>query len=157
MRIYKKFSFLIIIALFGLSYLSIGNSYEDTEFLFYMTDISYEVEMNIGDNLTWSFETYGEEFWVSIVIGIIYHVSNGQTSDSGVWYAPDTDTFNIVFINMDLLLLRNGYIDIYFEVNVEPSSQPDSISGFNPLVVIGVVGFISVISAILIKKRICGM
>ncbi len=57
MKIYKKISFLIIIALFGLSYVSIGNSYGDTEYLPFGDNTYYRIEMNIGDNLTWSFET----------------------------------------------------------------------------------------------------
>ncbi|KKK51909.1 hypothetical protein LCGC14_3110230 [marine sediment metagenome] len=54
MKIYKKYSFLIIIALFGLSYISIGSSNEDTEYLANVLDNTYYgVEMIIGDNLTW--------------------------------------------------------------------------------------------------------
>ena len=43
MKIYKKISFLIIIALFGSSYMIIGNSYENAEFLFFGTSKYYGV------------------------------------------------------------------------------------------------------------------
>ena len=39
-------------------------------------------------------------------------------------------------------------------VNVEPPTQPpDLIPSFNPLIIIGIIGFISGISAIIIKKK----
>jgi len=152
MKIYKKISFLIIIALFGLICIRIGNSYETTVYLPFGGSTYYGVEMNIGDNLTWSFETYSEEFEVHFEIDGT-EISDGLTSDSGVWYAPDTDTFYMLFVNMDMLLFRSGYIKIYFEVNVEPDTTPDSIPSFNPLIIIGIVSSIFGISAIIIKKR----
>ncbi len=82
-------------------------------------------------------------------------LSDGQTSDSGVWYAPNTDTFYILFVNLTRLLFRDGFISIYFEVNVELTPDPNelSIPNFNPLIIIGIAGCITGISAIIIKKR----
>ena len=148
-----KIALVLIIALLGLSCVSIGNCYETTDYLPLGEFSYYGVEMNIGDNLTWSFNTYSEEFEVHAEIGGT-EVSDGLTSDSGVWYAPDNDTFYLLFVNIDTLLFRDGYIDIYFEVNVEPgSATEDVIPSFNPLIIIGIIGCISGISAIVIKKR----
>lgn len=153
MKLYKKTSFLIIIALIGLSCARIGTCYEDTEYLPYGESTYYGVEMLVGDNLTWSFNTYSEEFEVQCRMSGDIYLSEGLTSDSGVWYAPDNDTYYIIFINMDTLLFRNGWINIYFEVNVEPEPEPEpnglgySLGYFLGLVVflgIGVVLFIGV-------------
>ncbi len=158
MTLCKKFSFLIIISLIGLSCVSIGNCYEDTEYLPYGESTYYGVEMLVGDNLTWSFNTYSEEFVVQCRLDADIYLSEGLTSDSGVWYAPDNDTYYIIFINWDVLLFRNGWININFEVNVEPEPDPDptptpEIPSFYPLIIIGIIGCISAISAIVIKKK----
>lgn len=94
-------------------------AYETTEYLPFGESVYYGVEMEIGDNLTWSFETWYEEFEVWLMIND-EDISIGEISDSGIWIAPSTDTFYIIFINYDILLFRDGFIDIYFEVNVEP-------------------------------------
>ena len=86
-------------------------------------------------------------------------LSDGLTSDSGVWYAPNNDTFYILFVNMDTLLFRGGFITREFEVNVEPVEDPVtdnselSISNFNPIIIVGISGFIITISVFLIKRR----
>jgi len=121
-------------------------AYEDTEYLIFGSEYSgfadYGVEMNEGDNLTWSFETRLEEFEVLVKINND-GISEGLEFDSGVWIAPRTDTFWIIFINYDILLKRDGYIDVYFEVNVEP--EPESESKFN-IIGIDLIPLITIIS-----------
>ena len=163
MTLCKKISFLIIISLIGLSCVSIGNCFEDTEYLVPNGSIYYDVEMIIGDNLTWSFETYLDEFEVRAKIigpsGAII-LSEGLTTDSGIFFANETQIYWITFTNSDVRLSRSGFIDIYYEVNVEPEPTPTqtpspiSIPSFNPLIIISIIGSISGLSAIIIKKRI---
>lgn len=42
----------------------------------------------------------------------------------------------------------------YFSINITPTPTPIEIPSFNPLIIIGIVGCISAVSAILIKKKI---
>lgn len=159
MKIYKKISFLIIIALFGLIYVSIGNSYEDNVYLTYGDHTFYGVEMIIGDKLTWSFETYAEEFevyfeifWLEGNSSVFILVSDGLTLDSGVWYAPHTDTFYMLFINLDTF--HDGFISIYFEVNVEPTPPDENPFPFGIIVILVIVIAISILTVgILVSKR----
>lgn len=162
MIISKKISFLIIIALFSMSFVSVGNGYTDIEYFGDVGDNAYYgVEMVIGDNLTWSFNTYSEEFIVHVQISgtNTTDLSDGLTEDSGVFYALENATFYILFVNMDTLLFRGGFISIEFEVNVEPASPTGSdpnelpIPSLNPMIVIGIIGFMSGIFVIKIKKR----
>ena len=51
-------------------------------------------------------------------------VSGGLEADSGIYTAPSTGQFSLVFTNLDTSLFRNGYINIYFEVNVPPPPLP---------------------------------
>ena len=51
-KIYKKLSFFIIIALFGVGCINLGNCYEDTEYLSVGDYTYYFVDMVAGDNLT---------------------------------------------------------------------------------------------------------
>jgi len=140
-----------------------AQAYETTEYLIFGSEfhgfVYYGIEMEIGDNLTWSFKTYSEEFEVQCRIGDIC-LSEGLTSDFGVWYAPDSETYYITFINFDILLFRDGFIDIYFEVNVEPEpepagpSEPDpAIPSFNLIIIIGIIGIIGFIITKKIKSK----
>ena len=137
-------------------------AYEDTEYLIFGSEYygfaDYGVEMNEGDNLTWSFETRLEEFEVLVKIDN-EDISEGLEFDSGVWIAPRTDTFWIIFINYDILLQRDGYIDIYFEVNVEPEPEPepepedDDIIGIDLIPLITIISLATVIPLIIITRR----
>lgn len=120
-KIYKKLSFFIIIALFGVGCINVGNCYEDTEYLFYGDNVYYGVDMQEGYKLNWSFETYFEQFETRvIVVGDFGNeiLSDGLTLDSGVWTAPENGTYWLTFINLDIYLQRSGFIDISFEVKV---------------------------------------
>jgi len=116
-----------IVVILGLSCTTKGYGYRITEFLSYEETVSYGIEMTIGDNLTWSFETYNFKFEVYVQIGTT-GVSNGRTSDSGIWYPSYNDTFYLLFVNMDTE--REGFIDIYYEVNAEsPPSESTKEAG----------------------------
>lgn len=143
-----------IVVILGLSCTAIGYGYRPTEFLSYDETVSYGIEMTIGDNLTWSFETYNFEFEVYVQIGTT-GVSNGRTSDSGIWYPTHNDTFYIYFVNIDTNM-GEGFIDMYWEVNAESTptdSTKDTVPSFNPLIIIGIIGCTSGILVIVIKKK----
>ena len=154
----KNIGKIVLIAIavtLGLSCVGLGQKYGATEFLSYDETVFYGIEMTIGDNLTWSFETYNFEFEVYVQIGTT-GVSNGKRSDSGIWYPTHNDTFYILFVNTDTLM-GEGFIDMYWEVNAESTptdSTKDTVPSFNPLIIIGIIGSVSVISAIVIRKRI---
>jgi len=122
-KIYKKLSFFIIIALFGVGCINVGNCYEDTTYLTVGNYTYYFVDMVAGDNLTWSFDTYYEPFIVNFQIGGSV-VSEGLETNSGIYTASSTDHFSLVFTNLDTSLFRDGFIHIYFEVNVPPPPLP---------------------------------
>ena len=116
---------MIIIALFGVGCINVGNCYEDTEYLSFGDDTYYIVSMNAGDNLSWSFDTYVEEFEVWFCVdGTANTISVGEEQDEGIWVAPTTNDFILIFINYDVGLFRDGFIHIYFEVNVPPPPLP---------------------------------
>lgn len=123
-KIYKISSFFIVIALFGVGFVNVGNSYEDTTYLGSIGDnVYYGIEMVAGDNLTWSFDTYVDEFMVYVELNNT-ELTDGLTEDSGVFYALENKTYWILFANKDTLLFRGGFIQIYFEVNVPPPPLP---------------------------------
>lgn len=102
-----------------------------------------------------------EEFEVNVRIGD-EELSIGETADSGIWIAPNNDTFWIIFINYDILLMRDGFIDIYFEVNVEPEPEPEP-NDDNDLKIIGVdlfgvvlvaIGITSLVFCLKSKKKL---
>jgi len=101
--------------------------YENTDYLLCNQWVQYGVDINIGDNLTWSFETYDEEFTVRAVIHGAFDtilISEGYESDSGNWIAPFSNHIWIQFVNIDTdYLARTGFIDTYFEVNIDPNSE----------------------------------
>jgi hypothetical protein len=155
MKSISKIVLIGILVILGLSYTALGSGYRDTEFLSYEESTYYEIEMIVGDNLTWSFETYNFEFKVYVQIDNT-ELSNGRTSDSGIWYPTYNDTFYIVFVNVDTPSFREGFIDIYYEVNsdiIPSDSTKKNISSFNPLIIIGIIWCISGTSAITIKKK----
>jgi len=128
----KKIIGSLIVVAFVLMFLgSIGNSrslnlnnspkisQQTTKYLVWREYVFYGLEMNQGDNLTWSFETYEEEFKVEVKF-FEKVLSFNKTNDSGVWFAPRTDIFWLVFRNWDIPLLRSGFINISLEVRGEP-------------------------------------
>ena len=153
----KNIGKIVLIAIavtLGLSCVGLGQKYGATEFLSYEESTSYGIEMTIGDNLTWSFETYNWEFEVYVQIGTT-GVSNGKTSDSGIWYPTHNDTFYIYFVNIDTNM-GEGFIDMHWEVNAESTptdSTKDTVPSFNPLIIIGIIGCTSGILVIVIKKK----
>ena len=84
----------------------------------------YGIEMVAGDNLTWSFNTFVDEFMVYVELNNT-ELTDGLTEDSGIFYALETKTYYILFVNKDTLLFRGGFINIYFEVNVPPPPLPN--------------------------------
>lgn len=116
----------IIIASFILGivgYMGMVRAYDDYEYLPFGEYTFYFVDMNAGDNLTWSFNTYAESFIVLFEIEGV-PISEGLEEDSGIYIANITDSYLLVFVNLDIGLMRDGWIHIYFEVNVEPPPPP---------------------------------
>ncbi len=79
--------------------------------------------MVAGDNLTWSFNTYFEPFEVNFQIGGV-EISDGLEENSGIYTASTADNFLLVFTNLDTSLFRDGFIHVYFELNVPPPPLP---------------------------------
>lgn len=102
----------------------------------------YTLQVSEGDVVRWSFETYNDSFPVTAIgTGVVYFLSQGQTSDSGSAEAIITGGVIILFQNAGS---NGGYIDIRVSI------REDSIDGYIPQIFIIIL--ISLISIISIKK-----
>ena len=120
----------------------------------------------VGDIIYWSFETRNDEFNVEVSIDNEI-ISENKTSDSGSYV--QTNSTHLMFINLDREWYRDGWIKIEISINTplsngsvpndpdpndpDPDSNKLSIPNFNLMIFIGIVSFISGITAIIIKKR----
>lgn len=133
---------------------------EETNYLSPDDSIIYTISLVIGDKLSWSFETYDEEFYVQVwlypdISSERFILSENVVKNEGIWTCPINDSFWLFFYNMDDRL-RAGYIDIYYERNAEPEPNNDfkfpSISGFNIIFLISLIGIISIVLYSIKKK-----
>lgn len=121
---YTKSLIGLLIAFSIIGCVNVGHAYDDYEYVPFGDYIYYFVDMNAGDNLSWSFNTYAEEFEVWCYIENADLSKDGSTSDSGIYTAPTTMEYLLVFVNLDIQLFRDGWIHVYFEVNYEPPPPP---------------------------------
>ena len=150
----------IILSLLLLMLIPTVKPFKDKFYLNYEDARFYPLpQLYKGDVLSWSFETYNEEFYVQVWVGAGEHyiLSEGFTKDEGDWIVPKntTHSFTLVFYNMDERI-RAGYIDIYFERNAEPEPEPEpepKILAFNLFILIAVVSIIVFKEIIDIKHK----
>lgn len=119
--------------------------YETTKYLGPWDYYIYEhLSLVYGDNLTWSFKTYDDEFDVQVRLhgDIEIELSYGLTKNSGIYCVTQDDINVISFTNIDDY--TSGYIDISLEVNVEPSNIISNYYILEVILIISIVVLIKI-------------
>jgi len=117
--------------------------YETTKYLGPWDFYIYEhLSLVYGDNLTWSFDTYDDEFEVQVRLhgDDEIELSYGLTENSGIYFVTQDGIDMISFTNMDDF--TSGYIDISFEVNAEPSNIIPSYYLIEVILIISIAALI---------------
>jgi len=143
-------SFLCLGLVSSLTFIKEVYCLEGTRYLEYLETFDIYIDLNEGDRLSGSFETYNSEFMVYLSISdahLSHTLSSGHTRDSGFYIASETYSHLITIRNIDSPYHRSGTIKYSFEIN-------KLIPGYHLIGVILAVISISVLLLISIKKRI---
>ena len=141
----KKIQIILMVLLGFIFFIPNANCVSDTVYLekWDVTD-DYYLEASEGDLIAWQFTTYDNPF-------IVYFrarewsriISHDKTSNNGVLEVLESGTFRFIFENIGDT--GGGYLE--FEIKIL-----DIISGFNLILILGMISVISVISVISIIR-----